>query len=162
MKQHLSSEQIARWMTGERTAAEEHHARECSECAAELARMEGTLSLFRGAVHELSEQQGGAAQTAWTVERASHGWRFQPMRWALACAVLLILAAMPLYHNAKERQRKADMARADAALLEQVDAEISRAVPATMEPLVKLVAFDPSATSEQGERQTKQKGGIIQ
>ena len=40
------------------------------------------------------------------------------------------------------------MARADALLLEQVDAEVSRAVPRPMEPLAKLVSWDFSSTDE--------------
>jgi hypothetical protein len=44
------------------------------------------------------------------------------------------------------------MARADA-LLEQVDTEISRAVPQTMEPLVDLVTWGSGPTDE---RQNKE------
>jgi len=158
MNQHLSSEQIAKWVAGERTGADEQHARECSECRAKLAEFEGALSLFRGAVHDWSEQQSsGMRSAAWTDdEPVRPRWRFQPLRWAAAGVALLILAAIPFVHNAREKQRQAELAKADALLLEQVDAEISRAVPATMEPLVKLVAWDPSSSS--GDQQTRHKG----
>ncbi len=159
MNQHLSSEQIARWMAGERSPAEEQHVRECPECGAELARMEAALELFRGSVREWSEDSSAQAQTFVPVRR---GWRFQPMRWALACVVLLMLAAIPVYRNTAAKQRQAAQAKADAALLEQVDAEISRAVPATMEPLVKLVAWDPAAAGREVDGRTKQKGGLVQ
>ena len=121
--------------------------------------MEAALALFRGSVREWSEQSGAPARKFVPVRR---GWGFQPMRWALACVVLLMLAAIPVYRNAMEKQRKADLAKADAALLEQVDAEISRAVPATMEPLAKLVAWDPAAAGREVDGRTKQKGGLVQ
>ena len=73
------------------------------------------------------------------------------MRWALVAAALLVLAAIPIYRNAQDRQRQAEIARADALLLEQVDAEVSRAVPRPMEPLVKLVYWDFSSTDERDE-----------
>ncbi|HYL72610.1 MAG TPA: hypothetical protein VEU96_00305 [Bryobacteraceae bacterium] len=162
MNQHLSSEQIARWMTGERTPADEQHARQCRECGAELARMQAALALFRGSVREWSEQSSVEKQPVWKAEPARRRWGIQPVRWALACVVLLLLAAIPVYRNAQEKQRQAALAKADAALLEQVDAEISRAVPSTMEPLVKLVAWDPAPADREGDSGTNQKGGIIQ
>jgi hypothetical protein len=73
------------------------------------------------------------------------------MRWALVAAALLVLAAVPIYRNAQDRQRQAEIARADALLLEQVDAEVSRAVPRPMEPLVKLVSWDFTSTDERDE-----------
>jgi predicted anti-sigma-YlaC factor YlaD len=156
MNQHLSAEQIAQWMAGEHPAGAEQHLHQCPECSSEVARLQGTLALFRGAVTEWSEQQDASkVQAAWKVQRASHG--FRPMRWALACVALLLLALIPVYHNAAERQRKADIARADAALLEQVDVEISRAVPSTMEPLLKLVAWDSP-----GDQTTNKKNGVNQ
>lgn len=159
MNQHLSSEQIARWMAGERRPAEEQHARQCPECGAELARMEAALSLFRGSVREWSDQSSAQAQEFVPVRRR---WGFQPMRWAVACVVLLMLAAIPVYRNANEKQRQADLAKADAALLEQVDAGISRAVPATMEPLAKLAAWDAVSAGREVDGRTKQKGGLVQ
>jgi hypothetical protein len=145
MNQHLSPEQIARWMAGERTASEEQHARQCVECGAELARLEAALALFRGAVRQWSEQQSVERPRTWGVERAP---RVFVLRWAMVAAALLMLVWVPIYQGAKEKQRKAELARADAALLEQVDAEISRAVPAPMEPLIKLVAWDSASTNQ--------------
>jgi len=70
------------------------------------------------------------------------------LRWALVAAALLLLSAIPIYRNVQDRQRQAERARADALLLEQVDAEVSRAVPRPMEPLAKLVSWDFSSTDE--------------
>jgi hypothetical protein len=153
MSPHLSSRQISRWMTGERTPQQELHVRECPECGAELARMEASLALFRGSVRHWSDGQRRAEPPAiGSLLTARRGFGMRPMRWALVAAALLVLAAVPVYRNAQDRQRRAEMARADALLLEQVDAEVSRAVPRPMEPLVKLVSWDFSSADGSDEK----------
>ena len=153
MSQHLSSQEISQWMIGERTPQQEQHVRQCSQCGAELARMEAALALFRGSVRHWSDGQSRAVPPAiGSISPARRGSRIQPMRWALVTAALLVLAAVPIYRNAQETQRQAEIARADALLLEQVDAEVSRAVPRPMEPLVKLVSWDLSPTDGRDEK----------
>ena len=152
MSQHLSSRQVSQWMIGERTPQQEQHVRQCPECGAELARMEAALGLFRGSVRHWSDRQVRVFRPL-TPTRGSRGYpaRPLPVRWALAAATLLLLAAVPIYRNVQVRQRQAEIARADALLLEQVDAEVSRAVPRPMEPLAKLVSWDFSATDGRDE-----------
>jgi hypothetical protein len=145
MSQHLSSQEISQWMIGERPPQQEQHVRQCSQCGAELARMEAALALFRGSVRHWSDRQSRVPRPL------APGPRPHPMRWALVAAALLVLAAVPIYRNAQDRQRQAEIARADALLLEQVDAEVSRAVPRPMEPLVKLVSWDFTSTDERDE-----------
>ena len=136
MNSHLSPEQISKWVIGERTPPEEQHVRECPLCSAEVARFESILAAFAGAVRDCSERQ-----TA--VRPLREGRRARPFRWAwVAAAVLLVAAAVPIYRI--DRQRKAERARADAALMEQVDREVSRAIATPMEPLAKLMTWDES------------------
>jgi hypothetical protein len=151
MSQHLSSQEISQWMIGERTPQQEQHVRQCSQCGAELDRLEAALALFRGSVRHWSGRQSRAEPPAIASMSPAQGSRIQPMRWALVAAALLVLAAVPIYRNAQDRQRQAEIARADALLLEQVDAEVSRAVPRPMEPLVKLVSWDFTSTDERDE-----------
>jgi len=61
------------------------------------------------------------------------------LRWAIAGVVLIILLVIPVYKNARE-QKRAREAMEDALLLEQVNASLSREVPAPMEPLMKFVS----------------------
>jgi hypothetical protein len=157
MSQHLSSQEVSQWMIGERTPQQEQHVRQCSECGAELARMEAALGLFRGSVRHWSSGQSRAEPPAiGSISPARRGPSIQPMRWALAAVTLLVLAAVPIYRNAQDRQRQAEIAKADALLLEQVDAEVSRAVPRPMEPLVKLVSWDFSATDGRDETRNEE------
>ena len=159
MRQHLSSQQISQWMIGERTPQQEQHVRECSECGAELARMEAALALFRGSVRHWSGRQVRVPRPLAPTRRScGYPARPHPMRWVLVAAALLVLAGVPIYRNAQDRQRQAEIAKADALLLEQVDAEVSRAVPRPMEPLAKLVSWDFSSTdgSDENRRDTTQ------
>jgi hypothetical protein len=151
MSQHLSSQEISRWMMGERTPQQEQHVRQCPQCGAELARMEAALALFRGSVRQWSGRQSRAEPPGIGSILPARGSSTQPMRWALVAAMLFVLAAVPIYRNAQDRQRQAEIARADALLLEQVDAEVSRAVPRPMEPLAKLVSWDFSSTDDRDE-----------
>ena len=153
MSRHLSSPEVSQWMIGERTPQQERHVCQCPECGAELARMEAALALFRGSVRHWSEGQSRAEPPAiGNILPARRGSWAQPLRWALVAATLVVLAAVPVYRNVQDRQRQAEDARADALLLEQVDAEVSRAVPRPMEPLVKLVSWDFSATDGRDEK----------
>jgi hypothetical protein len=153
MSQHLSSREVSQWIVGDRTPQQQRHVGQCAECGAELARMEAALSLFRGSVRHWSDGQVRFPRPL-APTRGSRGYpaRPLPVRWALAAAALLVLAVVPIYRNAQDRQRQADLARADALLLEQVDAEVSRAVPRPMEPLAKLVSWDFSSTDGSDEK----------
>jgi hypothetical protein len=137
MNQHLSTEQVSRWIVGERSAAEEQHVRECAECNAEVAQLGSALGTFRGTVLNWSDKQrAAAARPVRTAGRVRH-WT----GWAMAAAALATAAAIPVYLEVRQ-QRQVELAKADAALMEQVDAEVSRSIAAPMEPLVKLVAWN--------------------
>jgi len=144
MNEHFSPEDISRWFAGERSSELERHAGECEECSARLDRMENGLAEFRGAVHDWSAARPASApQIAWRPPV-----RHVARRWMLAVASLVILVSAPAYwQRSRQQLRAAEMARADA-LLEQVDTEISRAVPQPMEPLVNLVTWGSGPTYE--------------
>jgi hypothetical protein len=66
-------------------------------------------------------------------ERSAKGGWF---RWAVAAGVALVLAAIPVYESARQRQREAAQATADELLLEQVNAGLSRSASRAMSPLM--------------------------
>jgi cytochrome c-type biogenesis protein CcmH/NrfG len=67
-------------------------------------------------------------------ERRATGVR---LRWAAAAAVVaLALGAIPAYENAVLKQREAEQEKADALLMEQVNAGLSRSVARAMTPLM--------------------------
>ena len=90
MSSHLSEEQIAASVAGERTAEIEKHARECAACAAELARMEEMFSAFRESGKRWSEHWYAAAPVRRPQGRT---------RLALAAAAGLVVAAVLLVRS---------------------------------------------------------------
>lgn len=149
MSEHLSSERISRWMAGDRTPDEDRHIRECAQCAAEAARLEMLFAEFRSSVVAWSAlQEGAEAPDRW--KPPAHPGRFTrgALRWTMATAALAIAVAMPICKNANDRRREAEAARADAQLWEEVNAQVSRPVPTPLEPLMKLVAWEPAAAQK--------------
>lgn len=85
-----------------------------------------TLNEFRGELHDR------AAQTPAPRLQALLN-RQQPatphtFRWVAAAIVVVTLGSVPVYRDAQERARQ-EQERADAQLLEQINASLSRSVP---------------------------------
>jgi hypothetical protein len=142
MSKHLSSEQISDWMAGERSSvvAEQaaQHVHDCGECAAEIERLTESLAMFRVAVRE----------TAGTFTERQRVFGIPKRRvavlWATAAAALVTLAIIPVYQGQQNRH-KAEIARQDAVLMEQVNAGLSENVASPLKPLEKMVSWGPNA-----------------
>ena len=132
---HLSEEQIAQWIAGERPAAIESHLSACERCRAAVAGFEDVLAQFRASARSV------VVPALSLRTRRSMAWP----RLTAAAAALALLVAVPLYRDRQERAR-AELARQDAQLLQQVDAEISQAVPDAMDPLTNLVSWNSGST----------------
>ena len=63
-------------------------------------------------------------------------------RWVLATAAVMLMAAVPLYRGMVHEVPVAANPVADGELLSQVDAQLGRGIPAPMEPLLNLVAWN--------------------
>jgi hypothetical protein len=137
MNRHLSSEDFSEWIIGERTPEREEHLRGCAECAAELDRIGTPIELLRGAVREWSakEDRGtvAIAERVSTMGRAGGLW----LRLAATAAALAVLVAIGIEGR---NWRAAGIDREDEILLGQVQAAVSRPVPATMQPVYDLMA----------------------
>ena len=132
---HLSSEQLSEFILGRPNAVAAQHIRDCAACRSELAQFREALGEFGGAVRAWSADQANVAlsQPASLPEPRSWRARYQ-LAWALLAAALFIIASFVLPRRVEE-----NAAANDARLLNQVDAEVSRTVPASMEPLTRLV-----------------------
>jgi hypothetical protein len=117
--------------------------------------LEQALCNFRNSVHAWSEAELSRPRTVQTaVHRAS--WRLAA-GWALGC-VLVVGGASAGVHERNvrierakmaaqqeaehQRQLAAQRAKEDEELLAKVDSDISKEVPAAMEPLAQLMAED--------------------
>lgn len=111
MNEHFSSEQVSRWMIGERSAEDIRHARECPLCRAELDRMEKAFLLFRESSRRwsehayLSKSQNGLEHVQPSARQRSPQWVNLSLRGALAAFVvvgaLLIYRAAPVSQHAE-------------------------------------------------------------
>ena len=120
------------------------HLEECAQCRDSVARLEEGLAVFRGAAMKWSSECLAArpAQLRFVPER-----RPSTFRWAFAAMiplVLLLLALLPL-HLSAPRPSRPTAQMSDDALLEQVDEQVSVAVPSSMESLTHLVSAETDA-----------------
>jgi anti-sigma factor RsiW len=136
---HLSSEEFSECILGQPSPLIAQHIDGCPACRAELTNFREALAEFRGAVHTWSEDQAAqyqanATSTVPASDPESRPWTAsQQLAWALLIAVVCILASFVV------PWREGDNIGGDAVLLKQVDAQVSRTVPSSMEPLMKLV-----------------------
>lgn len=131
---HLSSEQISECILGYPRPTVAWHVQECAACRAELARFREALGEFGGAVRAWSDDQAHVALAA-SAPAAPRSWNpAHQLAWALVLAAIFVIASFIL-----PRHRGDNPATSDAVLLNQVDAQVSRTVPSSMEPLMKLV-----------------------
>jgi hypothetical protein len=154
MSGHLSSQEISEWAAGTRTPERENHLHECAECRGELTRLQGVLSEFRDSLRSWSFEQGGSApRPVWLTEspRGTHR-----LRWALVAVAMVLLAAIPVYRSRVQRHR-VDTSVEDSLLLEQIDAGVSRSVPAPMEPLTNPVSWSSTESAATGEQSQQKK-----
>lgn len=132
---HLSSEQISEYVVGYPRPMVARHVQHCPACRAELARFREALGEFGGAVRAWSDDQAHAALAASAPREARCSWN--P---AYQLALALLLAAICVIASfLSPRHQSQNAAANDAVLLNQVDAEVSRSVPSSMEPLLQLV-----------------------
>lgn len=155
MSRHLTSQQISERVLGEGSQEMELHLRDCSLCQEELSRFEDALKGFRTSVRHWSESQLPAPVPSQARRNPVWSW-MMGLCWAAAAIILCIVIGHLNYHPVPQAQTTA----ADAALLAQIDNEVSRTVPGPMEPLTQLVSWDanlsvPASDKAISESQTQ-------
>jgi len=150
MKPHLTEDEILEFMALMPGAPRPEHLAECAECERRVSVLSGALGGFR----ESAIAWAAMRQPAVKVPAAPGWWQPRPL-WALAVVAVALIAAVPTYrhYSAMNGPVSADNPAADAALLRQVDAQISRSVPGPMEPLLSLVEWNTGATETTGSNQ---------
>ncbi len=154
---HLTAKEISQWLVEGPDQSAGQHVKACGACAAKLAEAQAPLTAFRGALVEWSETQSARPLRLQTSMTRSEG-RSDSRLWLpaaiFAMAVLLLIgyAKVPaLLHGNSGMQPPVATAStttdSDEALLNQVDTEVSEAVPDAMAPLTDLVAWDSNEAS---------------
>lgn len=150
MSTHLTPQQISEWILGDHGREAELHVRACSLCQAELNRFETSLKEFRSSVRQWSEEQLPSPFPSQVKRNPTRPW-MMGLGWAMAVMVLCIFIGRLSNHPVSQPQAAATAA-ADAALLTQIDYEVSRTVPDSMEPLTQLVSWEASSSASTGGR----------
>jgi anti-sigma factor RsiW len=123
------------------------HLAECSACRAEVARLEHGVAIFRSAAVDWSSHCL-ATRPQQLQSVPLRRFSMAAVRWGLAAAIPLVLVLLPLHLFHFSGTAKAHPAAqistqlSDDALLEQVDEQVSVAVPSSMESLTHLVSAD--------------------
>jgi hypothetical protein len=139
---HLSPDQLAAWLAGDQPADVKVHLERCSRCQAEIAGFEDAISNFRSGIHAIADRREAVILTQSRPRfalRAAPAWG-----WALAAACVAVLAVVPFYKTGSPPPHAIQPAPvavaelSDAALFEQMDAQLARSVPRSMEPLAAL------------------------
>jgi anti-sigma factor RsiW len=155
---HLSAweqeEYILTQGTDQQTPQLIRHLAECAECRSAVERLEHGVGIFRSAAVEWSSQcLATRAQQPYVVSKRR--LPVAAMRWALAAAIPLVLLALVLFplHVPAPHVSHPVQQMSDDALLDQVDEQLSVAVPSSMESLTHLVSTQGSANAvAQGAR----------
>jgi anti-sigma factor RsiW len=140
--EHLSPRQITGYLLDEHSPEVEQHLEACSACRAEVACLGSSLTGFRDAVTGWSEAHDRRPATQHV--RGTDSWlTLYGARWALLAVLLCVIVGLPLRRSLNHQSVSA-VKITDAALLDQIDNELSRAAPHRMEPLLNLVSSDGS------------------
>jgi hypothetical protein len=129
MSKHLTTAQLSEWIAGERSAENAAHLKACATCRTELTGFESGLVALGQSVRTWAARQDLAP--GFEIPKRS-SWR-----WALAGVAIAVAVLLPARWNTEARREAA--LREDAQLLEHIDMQLSRSVPATMEPLMILM-----------------------
>ncbi len=140
---HLSPWEQEEYVLNQRTPEMLRHLTECAGCRAAVARLEHGVAIFRTAAVEWSSE---CLATRPQRFNPSAGRRFPvlALRWAVAAVlpVLLLVFALLSFHASSTGPVHTASEISDDALLEQVDQQISVAVPSSMESLTQLVTTE--------------------
>ncbi|AXC15353.1 hypothetical protein ACPOL_6109 [Acidisarcina polymorpha] len=153
MEKHLTSNEISRLLVEGSWLEAEEHLRQCRNCQAQLAGIKEPLVAFRTAVMDWSEAQESKpireTETSLTVRERLSFMNWAPaLSLAFALAVLAALLVSPAaFHPASAPLQAGLAAPSDTVLMEQVDQEVSEAVPDALAPLTDLVSWESSAGS---------------
>jgi hypothetical protein len=136
---HLSAWEQEEYVIEQRTPGMLRHLTECAQCRKAVEELEHSLTSFRSAAMQLGSQSlAERPQREFVVSTR----QLPPFRWAFAALIpllLLVLVLLP-FHPSNPSRPPARAHMSDDALLDQVDEQVSVAVPSSMESLTHLVS----------------------
>ena len=147
MSGHLTEDQLAKCIVGQPTFEERKHLAECTKCCGEVDYFRGTVSAFRTAVRAGVDARIGSQPALLIRPVAANDPKWH---WALVAATALVLALIPLEGVNRVSPPKAQVEAEADALMRTVDLQLSRTIPAPMEPVMALLPTDEISTQSGG------------
>jgi len=160
---HLTTWEQEEYLINQRSPQLLRHLAECAECRAAVARLENGVGVFRRAAVEWCAESLASRPQPLRIAFA-RSLPVLALRWALVAVVplvLLVLALLPFhlsnmpFGHAPEMSAQIGPQMNDDALLEQVDEQLSVAVPSSMESLTHLVSAQGSSDAGAAARGSK-------
>ncbi len=146
---HLSRQQQEECLIDRPAPTVMRHLAGCVECRTAVEQLERGLNSFRDAGIAWSAEllAGRPQQLLFTGPQPTST---TALRWSLAVALplVLLICGMLGVHLASPPPQHTEAKISDDALLEQVDEQLSVAVPSSMESLTHLVSTDSSNASD--------------
>ena len=153
MSNHLSEDQFAKCLVGQYSNEELQHLDVCRECSSELDRSRKSIALFSNALTDSVEARV-ALRPGLEIRPAKA--TDPKWRWGFVAATALVLAVAPFIGIKTDiippqpagltTQRDTD---ADT-LMQAVQLQLSRTIPAPMEPVIALLPIEESPTPTRG------------
>ena len=139
---HLSVFEQEEYVIGERTAGMLRHLALCAQCRASVTRLEESLTVFRSAAVAYSD--ASLSSRPQPLSLAAKARPMVALRWAMAgvLPIILLVLALLAFRSPDQRPVRPVAAISDDALLDQVDDQLSVAVPSSMESLTHLVSTE--------------------
>jgi hypothetical protein len=154
--EHLNREAVIRWQMGDATEPERRHMTECEVCQAEAKPLQDAVQWFGMAAREWGKQKAAfEGRRAWVRHAGEVSWRvLLGVCAAVTIAVLVVFGiglphwkSQPVTNHAHVQQQVESQQQeiaSDDALLDEVDQDVSREVPAAMQPLTWSAAGSSS------------------
>lgn len=142
---HLSVREQQEYLIDQPVPGVLRHLAECAECRTAVDQLESSVKIFRDAAVMWSAECLAARPRQWQFARARKSTA-NARRWVMATALPLIflLCVFLGLHLTSAPPAHTEAKISDDVLLEQVDEQLSVAVPSSMESLTHLVSADGS------------------
>jgi hypothetical protein len=137
------------------------HLRDCYACSAELATLTASLTSYRNTAHAVAHRDFAALPRTAPSPLLGQRSPLHPIYWAIA-ATALVIAILPFTaprHAPLVQPQSASIvapttasSESDAALLEDINQDLSTSIPPSMQPLA-----DPTANSSSNIDSTTQR-----
>src|SRR5262245_24285149 len=148
MSNHLSPDQFETCVLGQAGEAELEHIKDCPECRAEFEHFKRVLTVFRGAIwDQVDDRLALQAADATTFTSTADGiptWRL-----ALVAAAFVVVVVIPFFTTRiipPEPTKSGSAEMSPEAVMERLNRNLLRMMPAPMEPVMSLIPSEQFAS----------------